>query len=85
MTHEQPGTAQERFLALDAEIPPEPPLPPDIPLVVCRRSRALLYLSGPRPPAGFEMRYTGNMGTALTLEEGSTAARLTRFNLLLTA
>ena len=76
---------EENFLKLGTEIPPLVPAPAESTYLYWRRSGNLLYLSGHAPRWGrTDFRYTGKVGTDLTIDEGYDAARLTALNLLQT-
>ncbi len=60
-----------------------PVLPPNLKLVLARRSGNMVYLSGNGPlPAGDRKGYYGKVGKDLTIEEGYAAARSTAINQL---
>lgn len=76
---------EENFLKLVDEIPPPVLAPVEARYLYWRRSGNLLFLSGHAPRWGRDdFRYTGKLGTDLTVEEGYAAARLTALNLLQT-
>ncbi len=60
-----------------------PALPPNLKLVLAKRSGNLVYLSGNGPlPAGDRKGYYGKVGKDLTVEEGYAAARSTAISQL---
>jgi enamine deaminase RidA (YjgF/YER057c/UK114 family) len=76
---------EEQFLALGDEIPPLVQIPADSTYAYWRRSGQLLFLAGHAPRWGrTDFRYTGKIGSDLTVEDGYAAARLTALNLLQT-
>ena len=78
-------TFEEKFLKLDNEIPPLVLAPAESTYLYWRRSGNLLFLSGHAPRWGrTDFRYTGKVGTDLSIEDGYAAARLTALNLLQT-
>lgn len=79
------GCADERFLALGAEIPPRFPVPPQFSFVAVRIVGDQAWLSGHGPnrsnsPPAFD--YVGKIGADLTVEQGRMAARLAGLNML---
>jgi hypothetical protein len=64
-----PSSAEERFLALGAEIPPADELPPEFPFALWKRVRSLLFLSGHGPSWGTEARFVGKLGRNLGVED----------------
>lgn len=74
-------TAEDRFAALNLELPPVPtPVATYVPSV---RSGSMLYVSGSGPgvgPDGEPVR--GKVGRDLTIEEGNAAARLAGLRIL---
>ena len=75
---------EERFLALQDELPPPVEPPPTIRYCYARRAGSLLFTSGHGPRWGKTFRYTGKIGSELTVEQGYAAARLTALNLMQT-
>lgn len=76
-------TYEDRFQSLGDEIPPPVSVPPEASYSYWRRSGNFLFLSGHAPRWGrSDFRYTGKVGSDLTIEEGYAAARLTALNLL---
>jgi enamine deaminase RidA (YjgF/YER057c/UK114 family) len=76
---------EDRFRLLGDEIPPPVSTPPEASYSYWRRSGNFLFLSGHAPRWGrSDFRYTGKVGSDLTVEEGYAAARLTALNLLQT-
>ena len=76
---------EEKFLALGDSIPPLVQIPSDSTYAYWRRSGNLLFLAGHAPRWGrTDFRYTGKIGSDLTVADGYAAARLTGLNLLQT-
>jgi enamine deaminase RidA (YjgF/YER057c/UK114 family) len=76
---------EERFLALGESIPPQVEIPADSTYSYWRRSGQLLFLAGHAPRWGrTDFRFTGKIGSDLTIADGYAAARLTGLNLLQT-
>jgi enamine deaminase RidA (YjgF/YER057c/UK114 family) len=75
---------EQKFLALDDEIPPAAHAPSTVRYRYWRRAGHLLFLSGHGPRWGDDFRYKGKVGRDLSVEEGYAAARLTALNLLQT-
>jgi enamine deaminase RidA (YjgF/YER057c/UK114 family) len=76
---------EEKFLALGDEIPPLVQIPEGSTYAYWRRSGQLLFLAGHAPRWGrTDFRYTGKIGSDLSVADGYAAARLTALNLLQT-
>jgi nitrate/nitrite transporter NarK len=72
-------------MALGDSIPPLVEIPPESTYTYWRRSGQLLFLAGHAPRWGrTDFRYTGKVGSDLTIADGYAAARLTGLNLLQT-
>ncbi len=75
---------EERFLSLKEELPPLVEPPTTIRYCYSRRAGSLLFTSGHGPRWGKTFRYTGKIGSDLTVDQGYAAARLTALNLMQT-
>lgn len=76
---------EEKFLALGESIPPLVQIPSDSTYEYSRISGKLLFLAGHAPRWGrSDFRYTGKIGSDLTVADGYAAARLIGLNLLQT-
>lgn len=76
---------EEKFLALGESIPPLVQIPSDSTYEYSRISGKLLFLAGHAPRWGrSDFRYTGKIGSDLSVADGYAAARLTGLNLLQT-
>jgi enamine deaminase RidA (YjgF/YER057c/UK114 family) len=76
---------EEKFLALGESIPPLVQIPSDSTYGYSRISGNLLFLAGHAPRWGrSDFRYTGKIGSDLTVADGYAAARLAGLNLLQT-
>ncbi len=73
-------TPEERLGELGYELPPAPaPVGSYVPYV---RTGNLVFLSGQLPMRGGRLTATGKVGSALTIEQGAEAARVSALNAL---